>query len=342
MICLEKRTIHTEIKNPLKNFEIDKQTIETRKDPLTGRVCRINVDRSKREKFKIEKDEFLEEVVKKTKKNCYFCGENIKTKTPEFVEFGRLRKGESILFPNLYPFSFKHAVVVISDRKHFIPLNKFKPKLLENAILNTINFFKKVYEKNKKVSYPSLNFNYLPPAGASILHPHFQVFLDEKPTSFTKLMIQKSLGYYKKKRKNFWEELIKTEKKLRERFIGETKFFAWIADFAPIRSNSVSGIIKGKISCITSMKKNEIKDLAFSLSLIFKKMWKIGIRSLNMSIFSSAINQDLSKHFRLNLKIIPRPSFKLGYTSDIGFSEIIHQEYVVDTLPEKTALMLKF
>lgn len=341
MIKLEKRKIKTKLKNPLLNFTIGEQEIEFRKDPLTERWSRINVNRTKRLPS-IKKDRILEEVIRLSKGDCPFCSDQIEDSTSKFVEFKeRLKVGDSILFPNLYPYSKYHAVLVLSVKKHYISLEEMSTKLLFDSLINCIEFFKTVNKKDSRFRYPSVNFNYMPPAAASIFHPHFQVLVDDKPTSMTNLLIKKSLEYYRKTKTNFWLDLMNLEKKNEERFMGRTGNFCWLSDFAPMKNNQVSGIHIKK-SCLTDLDAKEIKDLAKGLSNLFKKLWEVGVRSLTMSTFSGPIGKNISNHFLLNLKLLSRPSLTEYYTSDIGFMELLHQESVVETLPEGVAKNLRF
>jgi len=341
MIKFEKRRLTTKLKTPLKNFAIDKQEIELRKDPLTERWTRVNINRVKRPHPGLAKDGHVErQAVKLSKANCPFCSDKIEKSTAKFVGIkGRFQKGESVLFSNIYPYSAYHGVVVLSAKKHFIDLNEMTPKILSDTFVNCIDFLKAANRKNKRFKYPSINFNFMPPAAASILHPHFQIILDDKPTYYSNLLLKKSLSYYKKCKRNFWLDLINAEKRKKKRFIGKTGSFFWLTDFAPIKNNQVAGISE-KASSITSLNKANIKDLSTGLSKIFKGLWKKGVRSLTMSMFSGPIDKDISKHFLVNLKMVSRPKLTENYVSDIGFMELIHQESVIETLPEHVAKSL--
>lgn len=341
MINFEKRRLTTQLRNPLLNFTVDKQEIEFRKDPLTGRWCRININRIKRPRSGLGKNGAIKELIKLSKVNCPFCSKNIQKSTAKFVEFReRLKKGESVLFPNIYPYSVYHAVVVPTAKKHYFGLNEMSPKMLDDSLRNILKFFDLVYKSNPRFRYPSINLNFMPPAAASIVHPHFQVIMDDKPTLMTKLLIDNSLDYYRKYKKNFWLDLLKIEKKRKKRFIGKTGIFYWLADFAPIKNNQISGICENS-SRITSLKTKEIKDLATGLSRIFKKLWNKKIRSLNMSIFSAPVDEDMDDYFLVNLKMISRPTLTKNYVSDMGIMEILQQESVVETLPEEVAKSLR-
>jgi len=341
MIVFEKEIEKARIKSPLKNFSLVEYEIEIRKDPLTSRICRINVERAKRP-MQVSKEDF-EKIAMKTKKKCPFCHPNIEKSTPKF--FGmkeRIFRKNSVVFPNLFPFGSYHAVVVLDLKKHYLPLNKINSKILLNSFEASIEFFKAVNEKDSEYKFASLNFNFLPSAAASIIHPHFQIMMDKRPTFYLQLIIEKSFEYYRKFSSNFWSDLIKEEEKKGERFIGKLGCFSWIADFAPIKNNQVSGIIEKKISSITELSKRELKDLCLGLEKIFKGLHSIGVKALNFSVFSGPIGEDISDYFLLNLKIISRPPTSKFYVSDIGFMELIHSEPVIESLPEDVAKNLRF
>jgi len=342
MIQFEKRSLKTKIRNPLLNFAVDQQEIELRKDPLTEMACRLNINRSKRVHPGLAEVESIKPLIEKSKQKCPFCPKNVFRITPKFVDIkDRFIHGNSVIVPNLYPFSVFHGVTVFSPKKHYLALNEISPKILFDSIENSIDFFKAANRKKPAFKYPSMNFNYMPPAAASIIHPHFQIILDGKPTFMTNLLVEKSLKYFKKTRTNFWLDLVKSEKKNRKRFIGETGSFSWIVDFAPIRNNQISGVCKG-ISNLSQMKTKQIRDLANGLSKLFKKLWANKVRSLNMVVFSASLDKSISDYFLLNLKITSRPVLAKYYVSDIGFMELMHQEPVIETLPEEVAKNLRF
>ncbi len=343
MIKFEKRVLRAKFKNPLLNFSLDEQLIEFRKDPLTSITCRINLKRSQRPKQVKEDRKAFERIVKESRKNCFFCLKNIEKSTPKFVGLKERYFGKnSVLFPNLFPCSPFHAVVVLDARKHYFPLKKIDSKILLDSLKVSIEFLNSANKTNPSFKYPSINFNFLPSAGASIIHPHFQVLLDDKPTFFTELLIRKGLEYFKKFGSNFWMDLIKEEKKRKERYIGKLGSFAWIADFAPVKNNQVSGIITRKISNLDKLSQKDLKDLALGLEKIFKGLYRKGIKALNLSIFSGPMGRDISDYFLLNLKLVSRPTFSQFYVSDIGFMELLHSESIVETLPEELAKSLRF
>ena len=338
MIEFKKETIKSKILNPKKKFEEEIQTIERRIDPLTNEVCRLNVERATRP-HQTEKVD-LKELIEKSKKNCPFCPKNIERMTarfpPEVVKEGRLKLNEFVLFPNLYSFGKYHAIGVLTS-KHYLELKDFKRKMWENCFSTVIKFFKLIRKKDKKTSYPLVNFNYLPPAGASILHPHVQILLTKKSTPYLRKLIKNGSIYYKKFKRNYWKDLVKTEKKIKERYIGKTSSIEWVASFAPTLNHEILGITKK--SCFTKLNEKERKDLSDGLVRVLKAYYKMGIRAVNFTIYSAPIGSDV-KFFSVFLRIASRSSGSF-WTSDRAFMEEMHNEYVLVSLPEKTASFVK-
>jgi galactose-1-phosphate uridylyltransferase len=334
-----KEIMKPEFLNPKKKFERDSQTIERRKDPLTGRWCRVNIQRVKRlhqgRKSKTRADDF--------KGGCFFCPKNIEKATPKFPSWlipeGRIKINEFVLFPNLFPFGEYHAVGVLCKR-HSLRLHEITPRMWEDCLIGCIEFFRAINKKNLDARFPSINLNYSPSAGASITHPHVQVLVDKLPTVMTDEYFRRSWMYFDKNKTNYWQDLIIKERN-GERFVGESETMAWLTSFAPTCNDEIIGIMKGNVSSFFELSDEQIHDLGKGICRIFRGLYRIKrITSANMSIFSAPFDEHLGHFFSLNVKIISRPSSHI-YTSDRGFFEILHGEPVVSTIPEELAKELR-
>jgi len=339
-IKFAKEVIESEFLSPLKKFEKEVHVIERRKDPLTNHWCRISVERTKR---RIElKDHLEEKIIKKTGKTCFFCKRRIRDKTTKFplwlVPEGRIKINEFTLFPNLYPFCKYHAVGVLTE-KHFVGLDKIKPKLWKNCIEGCIRFFKVVHEKDPSARFPSINLNFFPTAGASLLHPHVQVLNMILPSVMNDIYYRKSWEYFDKNKTNYWQDLIEQEE-YGERYIGKTGSVHWLTSFAPTCNNEIIGIIKGNVSSFFEMTEEDIKDVSKGIWKIFKNIYERGV-GYNMSISSAPLNEHLGHFFSLNLKIVSRPKMNEYYTMDRGFCEVLHKEPIITVFPEELASRLR-
>ncbi|MCX8175749.1 MAG: hypothetical protein N3E48_00770 [Candidatus Bathyarchaeota archaeon] len=344
-ISFRRRIRKVKLLNPSLNFAQDTQLVEFRRDPLTGKwICRLNLKRALRVK-QVLRESFKEkffEIVVKSRSECFFCPENIEKSTTMFPSNitleGRFKVGDAWVFPNLYPFSENHAVCVIS-KEHFLDLNQFKPEILYNAFKASVKYISTIHGCGGKNVYPIISWNHLPPSAASVIHPHFQLLVESKPTIQVKELLGKSKSYWKRYGENFWVNLVKTEKNLGERFIGETGSIAWLTSFAPQGNNEVLAVFTSA-SNILEVDDEELTHFSKGICKILRGYHEMGVESFNMTTFSGPLNQKL-EYYRLSVKIISRPNFNSYYACDCGFMERFHGEVVVETKPEDVAKRLK-
>lgn len=326
--------------SPLRGRETHVQ-IEYRKDPLLKTVCRINLERAKRVKQGQGSAEY-QEMIEGSAEDCYFCPENLERETPKFraeiAGKGRLRLGECTVFPNLYPFAKHHAIATLTE-KHYLPLSGFTIAQVQNALTAGIEYFNRVHAADEKAKYATLSWNHLPPAGASIVHPHIQLLVDDKPTSLTGAYLRASSDYYRRHRENYWLKLIRAEEKTGERFIGRTGGGAWLAGFAPMGNNEVLAVFED-VEGLVELGRKEISDFSEGLLKVLKGYHILGIESFNMSTYSAPVGSEATG-FRLSTRIVSRPVPERYYTSDAGFMEALHHERILESLPEALAEAMK-
>ncbi len=337
----EKVYEKTRFHSPLKGFELDEQDIEYRKDPLTGKWSRVNIQRSQRVK-QGEGDFDYTELIKRSRENCFFCPENIEVSTPKFssdlIPSGRITRGETHVFPNLFPFARHHGVGTITE-KHFLRTGEFQQSQIENTILASLDFCRSVYEKDPAAAYVTFNWNHLFPSGASILHPHVQITLDSRPTYMTEKMLRVSKDYREKNNRSYWSDLVSEEKKLGQRFISSSAGITYLASFSPIGNNEVIIIFNDK-TAFTELDIGDVASLSKGVINILKGYQELGVESFNLTTYSGPIG---SSAFGMNLhmRFVSRPPPRPYYTSDVGFMEGLHFERVVESLPEDVAKIMK-
>jgi len=156
-------------------------TLQYRKEHLTGLRCRISPDRLKR-----QIDQSL--CLSSNADGCPFCHDAVLTVTPTFPEGNRIIRGESVTFPNLFPFGEGHVVTVMT-REHAVVA--FSRKQVVDSLLSQIEALRMVD------GYPSINWNFLPSAGASLVHPHMQGLSDSCPSHIVDLYCDASELYRK-------------------------------------------------------------------------------------------------------------------------------------------------
>ncbi|MEM1689149.1 MAG: hypothetical protein QXX33_05310 [Candidatus Hadarchaeales archaeon] len=333
---IEKATF----RSPLEGFNLVTQEVEVRVDPLTGRKSRLNIQRARRPKHVKCSPEY-EQIIESSRKGCFFCPENIENTTPKFPSPlpDRIWVGEACVLPNLFPFAAHHAVAVIS-REHHIEMSSFSPVLLRDCMKASLEYFRRIFELDNSAKIWNISWNYMPPAAASLIHPHFQLVACREPTFFLHTMLQKSREFEERAGKNYWSELIEVEQKLNERYIGRKGNVHWIAAFSPIGNKEIIAVFEGS-SSLSDLNDQQISDFCEGLSAILRGYCEIGVRSFNMGTFSAPVGENWSNCYWLNIRLVARPTPASLYAGDIGFMELFQLEPVIDTMPEDLASFLK-
>ena len=131
--------------SPLAGMEFAEQTIEVRRDPLTGMTAVSSSElATKEETFYGTTDwDYADELARTSRAGCFFCPEKVLETTPRYpedvVEGGRLERGRALVFPNLFPLAALHAVVTYPEL-HFLRPSQFTADLLEEGLGAAIDF----------------------------------------------------------------------------------------------------------------------------------------------------------------------------------------------------------
>ncbi len=286
-------------------------TLEYRTENLTMLRCRISPDRLNRQ---IDQSSYIPP----NPGSCPFCGDAVMTVTPTFPDGKRILRGESVTFPNLYPFGEDHVVTVIT-RDHSV--GAFSRQQVVDALLSQIEALRMAD------GYPSINWNFLPSAGASIVHPHMQGLSDSRPSRIADLYISISDQYRKKQGRNYWDAVREQERGSDRYLFGDE--ILWSAHAVPVGEREVRGILP--VSTLDEME--SYADLmARGILEILSLYRELGTHAFNMSIFFDRNGSDHG--FRAFCSMISRINPNPSSTSDSAFMERLHLEPVIMTLPE--------
>jgi galactose-1-phosphate uridylyltransferase len=274
-------------------------------------MCRISPDRLKR-----QIDQSL--TLLSNTDGCPFCRDAVMTVTPTFPDGKRIIRGESITFPNLFPFGEGHVVTVLT-REHGIVT--FSRQQLVDALLAQIEAL------HRTDGYASINWNFLPSAGASLVHPHMQGLSDSHPSRIAEIYINASDQYRKKLGRNYWDSLREQERSSDRYLFGDE--ILWSAHAVPVGEREVRGILP--ISTLEEME-NYADLMARGILEIISLYRELGTYAFNMSIFFDKSGNDHG--FRAFCSMISRINPNPSSTSDSAFMERLHLEPVIMTLPE--------
>lgn len=332
MISFKREEEYFVFQDPKGTGEMLERKTEVRFDPLTGESSRLVVDPG----LKLSPPDYSEigESTKGTR--CPFCPENIFRITPKFPSNisgqGRIQVGESVVFPNLFPYS-KHNGVAIFSGQHYVKLTEFTEEMIENAFRGAQVYLEKVVETDPEVKYASINWNYLPYSGSSILHPHIQMIASKFPTNYQARTVTGAEKFYAKHRQNYYQALLEEEKRLGERLIKPGNLLSWIHAFAPKSHMDFIGIFPETYS-LGDLTGGHWQALARDLIKLFDYLNSQGLASFNM-LMHVPIKQNPAD--LVHLRLVPRLTIGLLETSDINFFQMLHQEPLSYRVPEEIA-----
>ena len=286
--------------------------IEYRRERLTGLSCTISP-------LRISRGLDRPPVAVAEAGDCPFCSDRIERATPTFPDGTRIRRGESVTFPNLYPFAPRHTVAVIT-RAHVC--ERFRPAQLVDAFAGLAESLEGA------PGYPSINWNYLHSAGASLDHPHLQGLVTPRPSHLQSLYLAGSGRYLSRAGRSYWEALSEHERPTERYLFGdEVPFFA---SAVPMGEREVRGILPvGSLD-----EAGPYFDLlASGLCRVIDLYRQLGSHAFNLSCFFGRRHKD--RGFSAFCSVISRINPNRAMISDSAFMERLHQQPVVMTLPEE-------
>ena len=300
-------------------------TIEVRHDPLTGHSSRILPERG----LMPVGDFGLEAFAHESQPGCAFCPGRIDRLTPilpaSIHPDGRITRGEALLFANLHAYSSHSSVSVYSPRLHYLPLGLITPRLLTDNLATQVAFAQAVMAADPRSRWASINANHMLPSGSSLFHPHLQGIVDSQPTTMQRLLTAVPEQQY--------DAYLDTERRLGERYLGNTGRFEWLVSFAPIAPAELRAFAAG-ISSPSELDDDLVAELAHGLALALGAYAEMGFQSFNCAVYGGP---PAGRGYPLNLRLACRSNLKAFYRSDSTFLERLHWEGAVDVAPEVVA-----
>ncbi len=316
--------------NPFEDFEETTVETEVRRDPLTGQQSRI-VSRA----FVPPSDEPDIEAAVSDPEACFFCPDLIDDFTPTYPDWvgqDRGSHGEATSFPNLYPYA-SHSNVVALTQNHFVPLDELGAERIEHGVTAAVEFVETVFDHDTSARFGSVNMNFLPSAGASMVHPHLQTLVDDRGTDAQARRIRAAREYYDATDTTYWADLVAAERG-GERWIGATGPVDWLAAFAPTHHRHVLGVLDR--NRLDSEDEDGIAGLATGLEHVLEYYGESGLNAFN---FALHLVDDYAVPPVID--VCNRAVFGSHYWSDATFFTTLHDEAVVDVAPETYAAELR-
>ncbi|MEZ5582122.1 MAG: hypothetical protein R3F37_04450 [Candidatus Competibacteraceae bacterium] len=327
--------------DPRQQFALSTIESEVRYDPLTGnsgRLCHFV--------FNTVPPADLHGLIAPTAAQCPFCPDKVVSVTPRFPEDlipeGRLQRGEATLFPNLFPYDDISAVAALSAR-HFYPMDDMPVKIIEEGLLLARDFFRRLETQvaTSEPAYGIVTWNYMPPSGASQVHPHLQVIYTTTPGNGMRRELAAEQAYREQHARTYLEDLLAIEQTTGERWIGASGDIQWLVPFVPtgLLGDCVA-VFPGRAT-LTAVTDTEISDFAQGLRRVLHYFAGRGLWSFNMTFFPDRSGADAATHW-LSARLVPR--FYLNpqlHVSDVAYLQLLMDERMSMVYPEQTAAGLR-
>jgi galactose-1-phosphate uridylyltransferase len=330
--------------SPLEGMEYAEQTVEVRKDPLTGMTAVASAGLTAKEEMFLGKTDwgYAEELVAKSREGCFFCPERVYEATPKYpddlVPGGRLQHGRALVFPNLFPLAGVHAVVAYPE-KHFLRPSEFTPDLLEEGLGAALDFVRRAEAFYPALTHIEVCCNHMLPAGASLVHPHLQVFGGESVPWQVELYWRASADWQRAHGADYWRELVRLELELGERYVHGDEGAHWLVPFAPAGSREVIAVVPG-VDRLSRLRHGHVHTFAHGLSTVLSWYEAEGLSAFNFSLFGGPCD-DRESGFPVVLRVIARSAFKPNYRTDDYFLQKQLGGELMFAAPEEMAARLR-
>ena len=339
LIAFERREIVSRLGDPREGDAPVSITLELRRDPLTGRSARLAHFGAISAKA-LDFDHYRRpEVIG----HCPFCGEDRERQTPSFprdlIPEGRLRRGQALLVPNLFPYDI-HSTVCILTREHVVPLPELTGDIVADGLRLGLELWQRLAPRaGFSPAFPVMGWNYMPPSGGGLVHPHHQYLLTPEPGNRYREELNASAAFVEGHGRDYWSALAAEEAELGDRFVGTTGPWSWLSAFAPEGVlGEILAVLPGMWD-LESFGESAVEGLVDGLLRCFRHFQSAGIHSFNAALFLGPRGQS---HFAAHLRLVPRTFLNLrDMAPDVNFLKMLFDEPVSVVRPEELASRLR-
>jgi len=254
----------------------------------------------------------------KNHNDCPFCPKNLKAhKILKTITINNDRvlsiKNEFPALDEKNPKAYGEQEVIIESSKHNLQMADMSVAQIF-GILKMYAARSRTIAKNKKIKYISCLKNQGPAAGASLLHPHSQIFASQIITPDVKEEIKTLKKYFQHNKTCAYCDIIKKEARS-ERCILTDKYMTAFTPYASEYPYEVWIFSNRHVDSITVLTSNELKSLAVILKMICHKLKKL---NLDFNYFLHDVIGENKQHFYI--KIEPRRDVWAGIEIGSGIT----------------------
>ncbi|MBD2759537.1 hypothetical protein IEE94_08430 [Yimella sp. cx-573] len=299
-----------------------------RVDPLTGHTSRLLHG----EKLAPTSRPDLSELTA-TPPFCPFCEDKIEIATGVFDEQitreGRIRRGLSAVVPNVMAYSEFSSVGLYDTTQHFRDLDELTPEIVNDLLTGLTAYTRGVH--SIRPMWHSINANYLPPAGSSLVHPHAQSAHDDFGTTQQRRLIEASNAW--EGEQSYWRELVELERG-GDRWIGTRGRVRVMTPWSPVGFHEVWMLVPDAAD-IVDLTEDDCQDLGAVLSAVLQGYHGFNLASFNWAMYGGGPKR--SDRYGVLLRAVSRSNPEPMYRSDVTYFERLHGEAMIDLTPEQVA-----
>ncbi len=315
--------------DPFNDFAPKELAIEVRRCPLSGDVARILSFRA-RPLGPVDHSDILE----RDQGKCPFCNlEQMGARfLPAQVPEGRLTRGECSLIPNAFPYESMNAVLILG-KQHYRRPAQFTPELISEGLLLAREGFARLAGGMR---YASVNWNYMMPAGAGIVHPHFQIAAGRGPTRFQAALAVRARAHAKVGG-DIAADYLEHERKEGSRWIGRLGPAGWVVPFAPRAIYDVMGLVPGGRS-LMELGEAQVQKLAEGVCRVLAFFEQKGVAYFNLGLHTTL---NPAGGLPLMIRMVSRINIGPMLVDEINYFEKLHDEMLTFVPPETLAAELR-
>ncbi len=324
--------------DPRRGFELTDVESEIRYDPLTGessRICHFSLPAAA--------PPDLAAIVEARRPGCPFCPGRVAAITPRFpdalVPGGRFVRGESVVFPNLFPYDEVSAVLV-PGAAHDLAMSDVPESLVVAAVSTARDFLRVVVPRLEGNPFGIVTWNHMPPAGGTQIHPHLQVVATSEPGNAIRRELAAEDGWLEARGRPYAVEMLQAEETA-GRVVGRTGAWTWVVPFAPTGVlGDCRAVLPGK-SSVLDLDDREVADFAAGLRRALRGFAGSGLWSFNLTFVPDRAGERTGRH-ALSARLLPRMYIDpVLHTPDANYLHMLLGERFSMAWPEEVAARLR-
>jgi len=313
--------------------------IQIRINPISGRSSRITFSRSR------EKEAGADRLPPpppdaRQSAQCPFCRPQVMVRTPRLLPqihpAGRMTRGQSLLFPNLFPYG-PFSAVSLFDNDHFVEIGMADASRYTDCLINCADYLKRVIRYDPSAVHMAITQNHLPSAGGSMVHPHLQVHADRCASNHHRFLDEHTRVFRKENQRWLLSAYVNHEIKSGDRYIGSTGPWEWMAAFAPEGFFEIWAVCSGKTSLL-GLDHSDWQHLAIGMISIQRLYRRLHRNGYNFGLLAVETKESA---LELRAVMVVRGNYAPWVRSDHTGFEVMLGDMATFSAPEETALLAR-